>query len=780
MRNTYDEAIQRIWSQDAEDVSLAGRILSWISCAHRPLTVTELQHALAVTPKDPYFDGEALTDEILVSVCAGIVTIDRKSNIICLVHHTTQEYLELVRSERFPNAQADIARTCLTYLSFPEVTSRNNPKISGHRRQSTMASGFSRYAFLFWGLHVKLAADEEVEEQAFDFVTDYRTFAIVGELVYLWPNERIEYRPKRFSKLHITASFGLERLSGLLLERTNVELNTQDDFGLTPIALAALQGHLELVDYLLGLEEIDINAGRNTQIGTVLHVASRCGHTETVDKILKAGGDVDALTVKGHTALHDAAEAGNLNIIRLLLAAGSDARAMTRSRTTPLYRAARNGSLEAVKLLIEKDSNVNATTWDSWTPLHEAIERDHFNVAEFLIGAGADLTCKTSNGQTPMDLARMLERRHLVELLSTAETQSTSLQLAVLSNHQFAHEPCPKGRCAIIPSNSTQAFERSHYLLEESLEDKSRREEIQSNDDLSSSLKPNISDFSARLLETYPLLQPQLIRRFASAQAERYSRLIKLKHEHYTKVVRDGCSNAGLSCVALSNPSVKTIEPKTDASVTAIDVLIPRKDGEKTIDVAYRTNLPRSIPSPPSGSLSAEVECSICFKIKTFRSLSSWTKHVYEDIEPYTCTFEDCSSIRSFKHQSDWVSHENGRHREPCRYICHIGSCKFTTIRKSNFCPHIYQVHPDFMTDLPPHVYQKPSNPGLGNNPRPPFRDRLTVIDEFLVDPNDVSLEPCKFCGRISHTWKEHNTHISDHFKDISIGVLDLVAKASH
>lgn len=259
----------------------------------------------------------------------------------------------------------------------------------------------------------------------------------------------------------------------------------------------------------------------------------------------------------------------------------------------------------------------------------------------------------------------------------------------------------------------------------------------------------------------------------------RYLRLINLKREHYSKV-RDGCSNAGLSCAALSKPIVRLTEPSFDASATEIDAAIPRNACEKFMNMAYTVNLPRSIPPPPTGSLFTEVECSICFKIKTFPSLSSWTKHVYEDIEPYTCTFEDCSSIRSFKHQFDWVSHEYNSHREPSRYICHISDCKFTTIRKSNFSPHIYQIHPDFMTDLPPHVRQKPSNSGFSDTPRPPFRDRLTVIDDFLVDPNDVSLEPCKFCGGISNTWKEHNTHTSHHFKDISIGVLDLVAKASH
>ena len=122
LSGTYDEIIQRIWSQDAEDVSLARKVLLWISCSLRPLTLVELQHALAITHGESYLDEEALIDgDLLVAVCAGIVTVDGKSGIIRLVHHTTQEYLEHIQQERFPTAHVKIARTCLTYISFDEI-----------------------------------------------------------------------------------------------------------------------------------------------------------------------------------------------------------------------------------------------------------------------------------------------------------------------------------------------------------------------------------------------------------------------------------------------------------------------------------------------------------------------------------------------------------------------------------------------------------------------------------------------------------------------------------
>lgn len=50
--------------------------------------------------------------KVLGSICAGLLTIDIQSEIVRLVHYTTQEYFERT------NAESNIAITCITYLSF--------------------------------------------------------------------------------------------------------------------------------------------------------------------------------------------------------------------------------------------------------------------------------------------------------------------------------------------------------------------------------------------------------------------------------------------------------------------------------------------------------------------------------------------------------------------------------------------------------------------------------------------------------------------------------------
>jgi len=91
----YEDAMQRIEGQDVDGKELAKQVLYWITCAKRPLTTTELQHALAVeVGKSEFNENRKPHVEDIVSICAGLVTVDDESNIIRLVHYTTQEYFE--------------------------------------------------------------------------------------------------------------------------------------------------------------------------------------------------------------------------------------------------------------------------------------------------------------------------------------------------------------------------------------------------------------------------------------------------------------------------------------------------------------------------------------------------------------------------------------------------------------------------------------------------------------------------------------------------------------
>jgi hypothetical protein len=154
----YKEAMERITEQDADGEKLAKQVLSWITCAKRPLITVELQHAIAVKPGMSGFDKQSQPDiEDVVSVCARLVTVDEESGIVRLVHYTTQEYFERKQGKWFPNIETDIAAMCVTYLSFGEFESGicQNDKEFEERLQSNQLYD---YASRNWGDHARKAS----------------------------------------------------------------------------------------------------------------------------------------------------------------------------------------------------------------------------------------------------------------------------------------------------------------------------------------------------------------------------------------------------------------------------------------------------------------------------------------------------------------------------------------------------------------------------------------------------------------------------------------------
>jgi hypothetical protein len=116
----------RIESQNSDDKKIVERVLGWISFAKRPLSLLELEHALATEPGTERLDENNVIDqELITGTCAGLVTIDEESSLVRLVHYSTKEYFARHCHDNFPTAEIEISKVCLTYLMYPfEVESQ--------------------------------------------------------------------------------------------------------------------------------------------------------------------------------------------------------------------------------------------------------------------------------------------------------------------------------------------------------------------------------------------------------------------------------------------------------------------------------------------------------------------------------------------------------------------------------------------------------------------------------------------------------------------------------
>ena len=249
----YAEAIQRIDSQLRGKAEVAKRAISWITYAERPLKTWELCHALAVELGKEELDQENIDDvDDIVSFCAGLVTVDEESNIIRLVHYTTQEYFERVRETWIPNAQQEITSACLTYLSFSTFRSGSCSSDEELKRRLEQYV-FLDYAARYWGHHTR-TVQEKVYKLASSFLQNDSFVSCAVQTMsmsmsgYRWSGYSQSF-PKQATGLHLTARFGLSYLlEKLLAERDDVD--SKDKNGRTPLSWAAESGHEAVVKLL--------------------------------------------------------------------------------------------------------------------------------------------------------------------------------------------------------------------------------------------------------------------------------------------------------------------------------------------------------------------------------------------------------------------------------------------------------------------------------------------------------------------------------------------------
>lgn len=95
LKQAYAKILEQIFKQALAFRELARKSLLWLVFSKRLLTTHELEHALAVKDGDSQLEETVIDDVYEITVaCVGLVTVDESTNIISLVHYTTQQFFE--------------------------------------------------------------------------------------------------------------------------------------------------------------------------------------------------------------------------------------------------------------------------------------------------------------------------------------------------------------------------------------------------------------------------------------------------------------------------------------------------------------------------------------------------------------------------------------------------------------------------------------------------------------------------------------------------------------
>lgn len=413
------------------------------------------------------------------------------------------------------------------------------------------------------------------------------------------------------------------------------------------------------------------------------------------------------------------------------------------------------------------------------------------------LGAGgsvsATATSSPTGWPTPKNqLKRPRSRTDLNALgLQRPSSSSTDLGLAELWNKQGG-PPLPS---LAAPAKNEEPYPSFNDAEDE--DDEEGAEDAGVTMDLSirpDTIIPTLDGFKSNIRQLNPRLPPFMFDRIAQEQLRRFKKLMDFKIKHAQALSMGKCQS-GKHCVELGGeptylPS-KSSSREPEVTHTGFSVAGLGQSDEDVNALAEGivtpAQFPPGVPMPPVKRLPAEFECSLCFKVKKFHKPSDWSKHVHEDVQPFTCTFATCAEPKSFKRKADWVRHENERHRQLEWWMCNMNDCSHKCYRKDNFVQHLVREHKLPEPKVKTIKNGKPAVRGpssqkarIKHGDEEDSNDEIDQVWKLVEEcrhetPKNPKDEACKFCGNICNSWKKLTVHLAKHMEQISMPVLGVV-----
>ncbi|XP_047264192.1 protein VAPYRIN-LIKE-like [Capsicum annuum] len=198
--------------------------------------------------------------------------------------------------------------------------------------------------------------------------------------------------------LHYAAAMDrVDLMEILFLGYADIDLNSIDSQGRTALHMAAIHGHVEVLQFLVTIgSDSDIS---DSQGWTALHFAAHQGHVESGRQ------PMSLLPIRAHSQLYDhlqlgdtlhrAARKGEVADIKKCIAEGANLNGKDQNGWTPLHRAVFKGKIEAVKVLVKHGAKLDVVDYCGYMPLHLALEAGQKDVATYLVAQGAKANLKS-------------------------------------------------------------------------------------------------------------------------------------------------------------------------------------------------------------------------------------------------------------------------------------------------------------------------------------------------------------------------------------------------
>jgi ankyrin repeat protein len=450
----YNLAMDRITGQSPGDHALAQKVLTWVMYAMRPLSVVDLETALAVELGELELDPDSITSVVdLLSLCAGLVIVEEQAKVVRLVHYTTQDYLSRNPGHLLNNPHRALSDVCVSYLGLDDFMAGGwaDPAedLVKQRYSHVEQYPFLSYAATHWEDHVERASPLDESKEAEQTISLNLRLFRHDELMESYFRAKGEWKFISWSEgscdwFDFEQKTGLQYAAGRGMCKT-VSALIEIDFNLdraayetTPLIEAVRGLHVPVVKLLLEAK-VNVNMqGSVTHGTTALIEAAKKLHEPILILLLEAKANVNIRGSQWNTALASALleHHGNSpvgvfkdtdstvararkSIVQLLLDAGSNPDHVPYRiyDKTVLMFAAKDGDEWAVTTLLNAGADPNLRDNQDMTALHFATQNGHESIVRVLLDHGGDPHLLTKYSETVLHLAARGGNGSMVRML---------------------------------------------------------------------------------------------------------------------------------------------------------------------------------------------------------------------------------------------------------------------------------------------------------------------------------------------------------------------------
>lgn len=201
-----------------------------------------------------------------------------------------------------------------------------------------------------------------------------------------------------------------------LIAKDPALLNSKTEDGSTPLHVAIMGGHKELMEYIIQ-EGANIDAqdkeGRTPLLNAIIFKKPELAHI-----LIEMGADVKIKGKEGANAIIYALFFGPEDLIEPILDSGQDVNERYEGGVTIMQGAAAMSHISAMNILLERGADVNAISDRGETALYFGVRQGKTEIVEWLLGKGAETQGKLAeSGRNLLHLATLNGYTDIVELL---------------------------------------------------------------------------------------------------------------------------------------------------------------------------------------------------------------------------------------------------------------------------------------------------------------------------------------------------------------------------